>query len=101
VQQYLAQAAAVKSLDDINTLGDIIYQRYMLFVTLLNRQPPQQRLRKPLIPPLDVEVVWFTHMLQSDEYEAFAKRVNIEGEPHTWTLLMSNDKRNALVKESA
>lgn len=47
-------------------------------------------------PAFAVEVIWFTHMLQSDKYELFAKKYGIYGIPHPWTMLIPDENRQQL-----
>lgn len=47
-----------------------------------------------LVPPLDVQVAWFTHMLQSDKYPAFIARSfpKLTGVPHVAVRRLSTER---------
>jgi len=47
-----------------------LFDEYLQFLLLQNKRPS-----KPLVPSLEVQAIWFSHMLQSGQYEEFIKQL--------------------------
>lgn len=112
---FLKTTATISKLNDLKYLEKVIAE-YAYFIAALKKHL-QSKNSEPLIPSLEgmhlipselssllkwsVEVVWFTHMLQSAEYEIFARQNSVHGVPHTWTLCLRKEQRNKFITACA
>jgi len=87
----------ISALDHIDFVKNVACPRYLLFMGLQNTYPDQL-----LLPPIDVEAVWFSHMLQSDCYQVFIENrfPNLKYLSHTSILSYTDEERNNLTNET-
>ena len=68
-----------------------LYDPGVLYQSCCKRYPAFMELQlefkeKALVPPLDVALVQWTHMLQSKEYRSYAESLGIHEKPHSYLL---------------
>jgi len=92
VLRFLSEMDSIKELDNGQYYRDFVNPRYILFLMLQNSHSDVK-----LLPPLDVECVWFSHMLQSFNYREFILQLfpNLKNVSHT-SILSMNDRAELL-----
>jgi len=90
VLEFLEQVDKEQRLDNAKVMGYSYFRRYPVFLKIQAQHPDLV-----LVPPIDVEAIWYSHMLQTDVYPQFAAQFgsSLPHIPHVVTRHLTPQQR--------